>query len=265
MGGKVNAVFGLFLIQGTFATLLNVREIKNGTCHLETLKVDILLDCDVREYQIQIVFNNTLVQCSVTSGEPQCHVDSSANSVYNTSSNIMTFSTQFNHTKHAGKKMWIKSSCTNGTEYVPLLPCVSGFKAHAHHNTTHVMIACEHSSFNDSNTGIRIHGNETLSKCSWNKSSQENICTFGATALADGVQYTTPYKQGMKLACSLDGQTIPISPQAENNKGNEESLSLPNFTNDAVNGKVEETQSSASENEMKVQTTCILAVLLYIA
>lgn len=41
----------------------------------------------------------------------------------------------------------------------------------------------------------------------------------------------------MKLACSLDGQTIPISPQAKNNKGNEESLSLSNFTNDAINRK----------------------------
>ncbi|XP_056004069.1 uncharacterized protein LOC130049884 isoform X2 [Ostrea edulis] len=220
MAFNVLVVCLICLMRGTFATILNSGEIENGTCHLETFRADILLDYDVKDVLINIVTkddDNMLVHCSTINDALKCF-----GAVYNESSNIMTFSTKFNHTKHAGKTMWVNTTCVNGTvikDPVLLKPCVSGFtKEGRHHNTSHVTILCEHSSFKASDTGIHVHyQNNTLATC-W---SQQHACTPGATGLTNGVQYTTPYKPGMKFSCSLDGQNIPISvhEQTTNNPG----------------------------------------------
>ncbi|XP_062590929.1 uncharacterized protein LOC134252455 [Saccostrea cucullata] len=119
---------GVILIQGI---IRNEEELEKGTCHLKELRVEVYLECQVKNVQINIVSKlsqNNLAHCQDDRGELLCYP--SENSFYNESSGLLVFITQFNHTHHAGYRLWINATCQNHTktrENVLLKPCEDAF------------------------------------------------------------------------------------------------------------------------------------------
>ncbi|XP_061190752.1 uncharacterized protein LOC133198769 [Saccostrea echinata] len=207
---------GVILIQGILGIIINKEELEKGTCHSEELRVETSMECDAQTIRINIVsklFQNELAHCENSSGIINCFPDDNVQSLYNYSSGVLVFITKFNHTHHAGYRLWVNASCytQNDTkENVLLKPCVSGFRTSAYHNGSHVTISCEHESFKMSDKGIRVVGKEDLAHCWWNKEHLTNRCFGEAEALTNGFKLTTPYTAEMNISCKFDEQSIKI-------------------------------------------------------
>ncbi|XP_061190648.1 uncharacterized protein LOC133198613 [Saccostrea echinata] len=209
---------GAFLIQkGIFGTIINSDALSDGTCHSEKLEIEISMMCNIKNLKINIV-SDVLADCIfIGNGRLLCHTADSVQYYHDNNRGILTFTTPFNHSIHAGYPLWVNTTCHNISvhEKILLRPCLSEFRTMAYHNNTHVTILCEHASFRFSHKGIRIVSKEDLAHCRWHKENQTNHCYDDAEALANGAKYTTPYTQGMNITCKFDEQSIEITPKQQ--------------------------------------------------
>ncbi|XP_062616437.1 uncharacterized protein LOC134278139 [Saccostrea cucullata] len=174
------------------------------------------MECHVNIVRINIVSRlsqNSLAECYNNSGNINCFNGNNVKSFYNGSSGLLVFITEFNHTHHAGYRLWVNATChnqNNTKENVLLKPCVSGFRTSAYHNGSHVTITCEHDSFKMSEKGIRIVDKQDLAHCWWNIVNLTNHCFGEAEALENGLQLTRPYTAEMNISCKFDEQSTNI-------------------------------------------------------
>ncbi|XP_056003382.1 uncharacterized protein LOC130046666 isoform X1 [Ostrea edulis] len=212
-------IFLFFSLPGIWTPLIKTDEFEQGWCHEQQRELEIETKCEINVLYISVTSDptqsddNYLVQCFQT----KC-----INGIYNEMTQILTFNMTFIHTMHAGKYLLVEINCSDGTEknesYL-LKPCVSGFRAHAVHNDTHIKVSCEHDSFNYSSTGMIIKGEEnSYATCLRSTTTLTIWCTPGATALANGVEYTLQYTPGMVLMCELDGQVINVTVEQHTSK-----------------------------------------------
>uniref|UniRef100_A0A8W8NKV2 Uncharacterized protein n=1 Tax=Magallana gigas TaxID=29159 RepID=A0A8W8NKV2_MAGGI len=128
---------------------------------------------------------------------------------YNTTSDTIEIGFIFNHTIHAGRYLRIirERNGSQENQQILLKPCFSGFTTNASfYNESLITVSCQHSSFNYSNSPIRIKiedGTE-FGACS-------KMGCFGCKRLPDGIQCMVPYIPGKTVQCILDGSIYNIS------------------------------------------------------
>nr|XP_022312344.1 uncharacterized protein LOC111117496 isoform X6 [Crassostrea virginica] len=109
---------------------------------------------------------------------------------------------------YAGKCIIFSTHCQNQTlipDHVSLIPCLSGFTGNATVVGSNVHLYCEHSSFNESTSGIRItHKENTLVQCN------KNHTCYPGSDLPNGAYRKFGYRKGMVFLCRMDGAIINL-------------------------------------------------------
>ncbi|XP_062608688.1 uncharacterized protein LOC134270481 isoform X1 [Saccostrea cucullata] len=266
----LGVIAGLFFVgafilqQGIFGTIINSDVLSEGTCQSKELGISITLECDIKNIVFNILSYNLATCQYINNYTLYCHTEDPVKYFHN-KSGILTITTPFNHTVHAGKTLWVNTTCVNSSDVqdnIILKPCLSEFQTMAYHNNTHVGISCEHASYRYSNTGIRLavdNGND-LAHCSWNGT---NKCHGDAEALNNGLRYTALYTKGMNFTCKFDGQSVNFVPQLLSTINTTPSSARP--TSSTPSSQSQENGSTAKDNgQTKVTSPSLMIFILCI-
>ncbi|XP_078327500.1 uncharacterized protein LOC144623166 [Crassostrea virginica] len=121
---------------------------------------------------------------------------------YNETTNILYYNFTFNHARHDGTFLRIKTNTSCSTEdvqFYPLKQRMSGFNGSATFNKTHVSVQCKHDSCDVSTAEIHITG--------------RNASCGNSTRLPKGLNCDMEYRYNSNetISCVLDGITYNIT------------------------------------------------------
>lgn len=121
----------LLLIQVAAIIFHNKEDIDKGFCHLQKVKIQVLLDCRLSytsAVTIALAKNesdtsgNYILQCVWINGKSMnCSGDSDETGYYNGFTDILEIKFMFNDNKHAGLYLRITTYCNSGS--ITLTPC----------------------------------------------------------------------------------------------------------------------------------------------
>eukprot|EP00105_Crassostrea_gigas_P011763 XP_011427560.1 PREDICTED: putative GPI-anchored protein pfl2 isoform X2 [Crassostrea gigas] len=200
-------------------TIINQNIIHQGFCHQQDVNIQLYINCGISfsaSITVAIVTSkyetnpNTLLTCRRSNDSTwYCPRFDIMTGKFNSSSAILDINFKFNFTIHAGDYVRMISSCDGNqeTKHIHLIPCFSEFTVNAtFYNATSLVINCQHSSFNDSSSPIRIKlkGGNDIGACF--KTSCNNC-----KRLRDGIQCYVLYAPESIYQCVLDGAIYNIS------------------------------------------------------
>ncbi|XP_052693062.1 mucin-3A-like [Crassostrea angulata] len=200
-------------------TIINQNIIDQGFCHKQDVNIQLYINCGIpfsATITVAIVTSkyetnpNTILTCMRSNDSTwNCPRFDIMTGKLNSSSGILDINFKFNFTIHAGYYVRLTSSCDGNQEskHIHLIPCFSGFTVNAtFYNATSFVIICQHTSFNDSSSPIRIKlkGGNDLGACS-------KISCNSCKRLRDGIQCYVLYDPESIYQCVLDGAIYNIS------------------------------------------------------
>nr|XP_022312275.1 putative uncharacterized protein YHR219W isoform X2 [Crassostrea virginica] len=195
------------LTTGVAASLTNSNNVTQGFCDREQVKLTLTIDCDftgiyVALHHDKADFSTIALQC----GQLTCY--SFGSMTFRLTNETLEVFFQFQYREHAGRYVNFRTTCKNQTDVLDqvfLKPCLSGFTGNATLVGSDVIIYCEHSSFNESETGIRITDHEqSLATCIL------GTC-LGGHSLPNGAYCQVQYKTRMILLCIIDGAVLNLT------------------------------------------------------
>ncbi|XP_061170769.1 uncharacterized protein LOC133180242 [Saccostrea echinata] len=215
---RINIIFFVILMNpGILLDVINEDQIENGFCHNDTKRLQVYLDCDLNSTSVTVEGDSNYIAHCIKSQNG--NVSCAESGLYNETYGFLEFTFTFNHSKHAGKSMWINSTCVNGTDHnknITLFPCLSGFTAIATYNKTHVFIVCKHIFFNMSKeiSIIDTSSDDRIETCRWNVNTSTTQCFVQNHGHPSGIDgFISNCKQGQVFLCSMDGQNVKITPE----------------------------------------------------
>lgn len=211
----------LLLIQVAAIIFHNKEDIDKGFCHLQKVKIQVLLDCRLSyasAVTIALAKNesdtsgNYILQCVWINGKSMnCSGDSDETGYYNGFTDILEIKFMFNDNKHAGLYLRITTNCNSGS--IALTPC--RFTANVDfYNNSAIKVTCQNPTFVKSSSPMIIqayHGDQY-------GSCLPQMCVDSTCKnLPDGIQCMLPYNPDEMLQCRLYGAVINITtPSSEN-------------------------------------------------
>lgn len=269
----------LLLIQVAAIIFNNKEAIDQGFCHLQEVKIQVLLDCKLSytsTVKIALATNesdtsgNYILQCVWINGKSKnCSGVSGETGNYNGSTDILEISFIFNDNKHAGLYLRITTDCNSSS--IALIPCRFTANVDFSDNSA-IIVTCQNPTFIYSSSPMIIqtyegnHYGSCLPQKCWNSTCKN---------LTDGIRCVLQYDPDEILQCILYGAifNITISPNitttstenssmSQNTATTESSSTSQSITSASVEGSTPNndktmhlTSSASTESETTIYTT----------
>nr|XP_022312489.1 uncharacterized protein LOC111117629 isoform X2 [Crassostrea virginica] len=202
----------LMLTTEVVANKMISSNIMKGFCEDDQVHLTLPDVCDFTDIYVSIHndignFSNLYLQC--TSNNMTCH--SFGSMTFRLTNETLEVFFQFQHREHVGKYVNFKTTCQNQTDvphYGPLKAC--RFTGNVTKDGDTLTVLCQHSSFNESVTGMRIGDRENeFVQCS------RNSC-HGGHRLPNGVALKKPYEEVTEILCKFDGAVLNLTNLIDN-------------------------------------------------
>lgn len=212
----MSRILGLLLIIQVAAIIFhNKEDIDKGFCHLQKVKIQVLLDCRLSYTSVVTIAlaknesdtsGNYILQCVWINGKSMnCSGDSDETGYYNGSTDNLDIKFIFNDNKHAGFYLRITTYCNSGS--IALTPCRFTTNVDVYNIST-INVTCQNPTFVNSTYPMIIqtydgnHYGSCLPQTCWNSTCKN---------LPDGIQCMLPYYPGEMLQCGLYGAVVNIT------------------------------------------------------
>lgn len=245
----MSGIFGfLIFTQVAAITIKNKEAIDQGFCHLQNVKIQMLLACNLSfnsTVTIALAENETdtsgnyILQCFGIPGKQiDCPQQDYATGAYNECNDILEVEFIFDYTKHIQHYLRIWTDCNSSS--IAMKPC--RFTGNVDlSNSPAITVTCQNPTFVYSNSPIMIKSNKGIyGICLQRKCFGDNC-----KKLSDGIQCVLHYDPDEILQCQLDGAIFNItstSPNASTTSPENSSTLQKNKTTESQGG------SSTSQN-----------------
>ncbi|XP_078330000.1 uncharacterized protein LOC144617551 [Crassostrea virginica] len=198
-----------FLVTQVAAGLTNSSGISEGFCDQNLVNLTLTIDCDFDGIEVSIHMNKTnfdvlTLQCN----KDTCQSFGQTSLEYVLTNETLDVSFPFRHSEHAGKYINFRTTCQNPPsipDHAFLKPCLSQFTGNATVDGPNVTLYCEHPSYNESTSGIRITSNgNDLASCF------NQTCVTG-NGLPNGAYTEVKFNTGMIFLCKMDGAVFNLT------------------------------------------------------
>ncbi|XP_022311592.2 uncharacterized protein LOC111116861 [Crassostrea virginica] len=219
-------------------------------------------------------FSNFIAQCNkVTCFEYEHTIFK-----YVLTNQTLDFSFPFRHRDHGGKYINLRTTCNNTSilDHAFLKPCLSGFTGNATVIGSKVKLDCQHSSFKESTSGMRItHNGNDIAHCVLKN-------CFPGTDLPNGVSTEIEYHTGVIFLCRMDGAVFNLTdkiiemystqtqnafsttPMFSHDTSSPTSQSIPTMNNSPVTGEKENSANQKTSDSFLTLFIIILHTILFI-
>lgn len=204
----------LIFTQVAAITFKNKEAIDQGFCHLQNVKIQMLLDCKLNltsTVTIALAENesdtsgNYILQCFGIPGKQiNCPRQDDATGAYSDCDDILQVEFIFNYTKHINHYLRIWTDCNSSS--IAMKPC--RFTGNVDiSNSPAITVTCQNPTFIYSNSPIMITSNKVI----YGSCLQRNCFGDKCKKLADGIQCVLQYDPDEILQCQLDGAIFNIT------------------------------------------------------